>query len=448
MSVETAVRERAARAKRASVALRAASAEQKNRALAAMAELLRARHAKIARANAVDMEKGEAKGLSAAMLDRLRLDEQRIEDMAIAVEEIASLADPVGEVIDEWTRPNGMLIQKVRTPLGVVGIIYESRPNVTVDSTALCLKAGNATLLRGGSEAINSNVALAEILQDACKSAGLPESCVEIMTITDREAVGVMSRASEYLSLIIPRGGHGLIETVTENATVPVIKHDRGMTQIYVDATCDVELAVKVVHNSKIQRPGVCNAVENLYLHRANEAAAKAIIGDLLAGGVAVRGCGRTLAIMGTEPSANDAEGSVPGTVEGSVPGLAAATDEDFDTEYLDLIISAKVVDSLDEAMAEVALHGSGLTECIITDNQANADRFLAEVDSAAVYHNVSTRFTDGGQYGLGAEIGISTDKIHARGPMGVRELTTYKYVVRGEGQCRDGADAAMQMVR
>lgn len=427
MSVYEAVMERARRAKEASAVLRTASAETKVNALHKMAELLRAKHAKITRANAIDMENGQSKGLSSAMLDRLMLDEKRIEDMAIACEEIAALEDPVGKVLDEWTRPNGMRIQKVCVPMGVIGIIYESRPNVTVDSTALCLKAGNAVLLRGGSEAINSNVALAEILQDACQQAKLPESCVEIMTITDREAVGVMARADQYLSLIIPRGGHELIRAVTENATVPVIKHDRGMTQIYVDETCDLDLAVKVVHNSKIQRPGVCNAVENLFIHSGNEAAARAILADLMAGGVEVRGCPRTCAL-----------------VEGVVP----ATEEDFDTEYLALILSVKLVDSLDEAIAEIARHTSGLTECIITDNQANAERFLAEVDSAAVYHNVSTRFTDGGQFGLGAEIGISTDKIHARGPVGVRELTTYKYVVRGEGQCRDAADKAMQAVR
>lgn len=427
MSIQEAVLDRARRAKQASVALRTAGAEQKNAALRRMAELLRAKHAKISRANAIDIENGESKGLSSAMLDRLKLDEKRIEDMAVATQEIALLDDPVGEVLDQWTRPNGMVISKVSVPMGVIGIIFESRPNVTVDATALCLKAGNAVLLRGGSEAINSNIALAEVLQDACEQSGLPASCVEIVSVTDREAVGIMSRADQYLGLIIPRGGHGLIRAVTENATVPVIKHDRGMTQIYVDETCDLDLAVKLVHNSKVQRPGVCNAVENLYVHSANQAAAKAIVDDLLAANVEVRGC----------------------------PGMRALSDrvlplndEDFDTEYLDLIISAKFVASMDEAIEQIALHGSGLTEAIITDNQANADRFLAEVDSAAVYHNVATRFTDGGQFGLGAEIGISTDKIHARGPMGVRELTTYKYVVRGNGQCRDAGDAAMQTVR
>jgi glutamate-5-semialdehyde dehydrogenase len=427
MSVKDAVIERARRAKEAAAVLRCAPTETKNAALRRMAELLRAKRAKIIRSNAIDMENGQAKGLSSAMLDRLRLDDKRIEDMAVACEEIATLEDPVGEVLDEWTRPNGMVIQKVAVPMGVIGIIYESRPNVTVDAAALCLKAGNTVLLRGGSEAINSNLALADILRDACDQVGLPESCVEIINVTDREAVREMARCDEFLSLIIPRGGHDLIRAVTENATVPTLKHDRGMTQIYVDATCDVDLAVRVVHNSKVQRPGVCNAVENLYVHSANTAAAKAILEDLKAAGVEIRGCPRTCAL-----------------VEGVVP----ATEEDFDTEYLDLILSVMMVDSLDEALAQIARHTSGLTECIITDNQENAERFLREVDSAAVYHNVSTRFTDGGQFGLGAEIGISTDKIHARGPVGVRELTTYKYVIRGTGQCRDAADASMQTVR
>jgi len=427
MAVHEAVYERARLAKQASAALRTASTQQRNKALGKMAELLRAKHAKITRANAIDMENGQDKGLSPAMLDRLGLDEDRIEDMAMACEEIAALEDPIGEILDEWTRPNGMVIQKVAVPMGVVGIIYESRPNVTVDAACLCLKAGNAVLLRGGSEAINSNVALAEVLQDACEAVGLPSSCVEIVRITDRQAVTEISRCDEHVSLIIPRGGHGLIRAVAENATVPVLKHDRGMTQIYVDETCDTDMAVNLVHNSKIQRPGVCNAVENLYVHSANKDATKAIVSDLVAGGVEVRGCERTRTL---------------------VEGLTPATEEDFDTEYLDLIISVKLVDSLDEALEQIDLHTSGLTECIITDNPQNADRFLATVDSAAVYHNVATRFTDGGQFGLGAEIGISTDRIHARGPVGVRELTTYKYTVRGDGQCRDAEDKEMQTVR
>jgi len=326
------------------------------------------------------------------------------------------LSDPLAQITEEWTRPNGLLIQKVPVPLGVVGIIYESRPNVTVDAAGLCVKAGNGVLLRGGSEAINSNIGLVEVLQEACRDAGLPESCVEIIDFTDREAVGEMARLDEYLNLIVPRGGHDLIRAVTENATVPVLKHDRGMTQIYVDESCDVDMAVTLVHNSKVQRPGVCNAVENLYVHQDNEEALQAIVADLQESGVEIRGCPRTVALC---------------------EGCVAATEEDWDTEYLDMILAVQVVDSMDEAMELIGRHSSGLTEAIYTDIEANAERFLREVDSACVYHNASTRFTDGGEFGLGAEIGISTDKIHARGPVGVRELVGYKYVVRGDGQIR-----------
>jgi len=416
VSVADRVETHARRAKAASRSLQAAGTEVKNEALAKMAELLRARQAKVLRANAIDMENGENAGLSSAMLDRLRLDEKRIEEMAKGLEDIVELPDPVGEVFETWTRPNGLRIEKVRVPLGVVGIIYESRPNVTVDAAGLCLKAGNAVLLRGGKEAINSNIALAEILGDACQAVGLPESCVEILDFTDREAVTVMARMDQYLSLIVPRGGKGLIQAVTEAATVPVLAHDRGMTQIYVDESCDLQMAVKVVHNSKVQRPGVCNAVENLYVHEKNEEALRAIVADLQQAGVEIRGCPRTVKLC---------------------PGVVPATAEDWDTEYLDLILSVMVVGSLDEALEQIALHTSGLTEAILTDIDENAERFLREVDSACVYHNASTRFTDGGQFGMGAEIGISTGKLHARGPVGVRELTTYKYVVHGEGQVR-----------
>ena len=406
----------ARRALEASRALATSTTEQRNAALAQTAELLRARHAKILRANQIDLERGQEHGLSSAMLDRLLLNEERIGKIASAVEEILEIPDPLGRVIEEWTRPNGLHLQKVAVPLGVVGIIYESRPNVTIDAAALCLKAGNATLLRGGSEALNSNLALAAVMQEALHAVGLPRSGVEILDFTDRAAVPAMARLDQYLSLIVPRGGHGLIRAVVENATVPVIKHDRGMTQIYVDATCDLDLAVQVVHNAKVQRPGVCNAVENLFVHVANREALRAICADLQAAGVEIRGCARTCA---------------------EVAGCVPATPEDWDTEYLDLILSVMVVDSLDEALAQIAAHTSHLTEAILTDNQDHAERFLREVDSACVYHNASTRFTDGGEFGLGAEIGVSTDKLHARGPMGVRELTSYKYVVRGNGQVR-----------
>jgi len=350
------------------------------------------------------------------MLDRLRLDEERVEKIAQTAEAILALPDPLGRILEERTLDNGLRLQKTTVPLGVVGIIYESRPNVTVDAAALCLKAGNATLLRGGAEAIHSNLALAETLQAALDAVGLPRSSVEILDFTDHAAVPVMARLDQYLSLLVPRGGHRLIRAVVENATVPVIKHDRGMTQIYVDATCDLPLAVAVVHNAKVQRPGVCNAVENLYVHAANLDALRAIVSDLQTAGVEIRGCPRTCA---------------------AVPGCVPASEEDWDTEYLDLLLSVMIVDSLDQALERIAAHTSGLTEAILTDNADNAERFLREVDSACVYHNASTRFTDGDQFGLGAEIGISTDKLHARGPMGVRELTSYKYVVRGEGQVR-----------
>ncbi len=416
MGIIDMVTDKAARAKEAGRQLLKADVDTRNAALRKMAQDLRARQAKIVRANEIDMENGQKKELSSAMLDRLRLDEKRIGDMAVALEEIADLGDPLGGTLEEWERPNGLRIRKVSAPLGVVGIIYESRPNVTVDSTGLCLKAGNAVLLRGGSEAINSNVALAEILADACHSTGLPRSCVEIVTTTDRQAVVEMCKLDRYLSLIVPRGGAGLIRTVKENATVPVIQHERGLTQIYVDATCDLDMAVSLVHNAKVQRPGVCNAVENLYVHEANTAALQAIVADLQASKVEIRADERVRKLC---------------------PGCTAATAEDWDTEYLDLILTVGLVGSLDEALERIARHSSGLTEAIITDHEANAARFLREVDSACVYHNASTRFTDGGQFGMGAEIGISTDKLHARGPMGVRELTSYKYVIYGNGQVR-----------
>ncbi len=416
MSIRDMVVEAASRAKEASRALGMATSEQRSQALQAMADELRNNREAIEQANAVDMKGGEQAALSSAMLDRLMLDDERIEKMAVALEEIAAQPDPVGRVLEAWTLDNGLNIEKVACPIGVIGIIYESRPNVTTDAAGLCIKSGNAALLRGGSEAINSNVALAELLAAACESAGLPHGSVEMITVTDHQAIQEMIRLPEYVGLIIPRGGEGLIRAVTENSQVPVLQHYRGMTQIYVDEFADVDLAVKLVHNAKVQRPGVCNAVENLFVHVNAADALKAIIADLLEAGVEVRGCPRTCEL---------------------VPGISEATHEDFDTEYLDLILSVMVVDSIDEALDRIAQHSSGLTEAIITDNEERAERFLREVDSAAVYHNASTRLTDGGVFGLGAEIGIATDKIHARGPVGARELTIYKYVCRGNGQIR-----------
>ncbi len=416
MDIRQTVHDRAARAKQAARALAKADASLRNQTLRHMASALRDRATEIKDANALDMAAGEQKGLSSAMLDRLRLDDKRIEDMAIALEEISQFDDPLGGVLAEWTRPNGLRISKVSVPLGVVGIVYESRPNVTVDSVGLCLKAGNTVVLRGGSEAINSNVCLAGILAEAAEHMGLPRSCVEIVPITDRQAVIELVKADQYLSLVVPRGGAALIRTCKDHATVPVLEHERGMTQIYVDATCDVAMAVEILHNAKAQRPGVCNAVENLYVHEANIAALKAIIADLQAAKVEIR-----------------ADEAVMAKCDGCTP----ATPDDWDTEYLDLILTVGLVASLDEALDRIAQHSSGLAEAIITDNQANADRFLHEVDSACVYHNASTRFTDGGQFGMGAEIGISTGKMHARGPVGVKELTSYKYTIEGTGQVR-----------
>jgi len=416
VSVPERVEACAQRAYQAAGPLATTSTAARNALLTRAAALLRERTADLVAANAQDMEAGERNGLSSAMLDRLLLTAERIDKIAVGVEEIVDLPDPLGRVLEEWTRPNGMHLQKVSVPLGLIGIIYESRPNVTVDAAALCLKAGNTVLLRGGSEALSSNLALAGVLREALEAEGLPASCVEILDFTDHAAVPAMASLDQYLSLIVPRGGHALIRAVVENATVPVIKHDRGMTQIYVDATCDLDMTISLVHNSKVQRPGVCNAVENLYVHRDNPEALRALVADLQAAAVEIRGCPRTCEL---------------------VPGCVPATAEDFDTEYLDLILSVKVVASLDEALAEIAAHTSHLTEAICTADPEAAERFLREVDSACVYHNVSTRFTDGGQFGLGAEIGVSTDKIHARGPMGVRELTSYKYLIRGAGQIR-----------
>ncbi|MGI5819043.1 MAG: glutamate-5-semialdehyde dehydrogenase [Armatimonadota bacterium] len=417
MAVKEQVVAAAQAARQAARTLGSLDAQTRAKGLREMAQALRDSAASIIEANAKDMAEGERRGLSAAMLDRLFLDEERIEKIAVALEEIADLPDPVGDVLKEWTIDNGLLIQRVAVPIGVIGIIYESRPNVTADAAGLCIKSGNACVLRGGSESINSNLAIARVLQDAAEAAGLPAGAISMVPITDREAVGVMCRLPEYIDLIIPRGGEGLIRAVTENAQVPVLKHYRGMTQIYVDEAADPDLAVRIVHNAKVQRPGVCNAVENLYVHANAADVLNAIVDDLLAAGVELRGCPRTRQMV-------DAE-------------INAATDEDFDTEYLDLILSIMIVDSLDDALDRIAEHTSGLTEAIITEDHAAADRFLREVDSAAVYHNASTRLTDGGVFGLGAEIGVSTDKIHARGPVGAAQLTIFKYVCRGSGQIR-----------
>ena len=406
-------------ARRASRELAVLPAERKNAILRAMADGLENGAGRIEEANREDLERGRERGLSAAMLDRLALDGARIRAMAQGVREVAELADPVGEVLAEWDRPNGLRITKVRVPIGVIGIIYESRPNVTSDAAALCFKSGNATILRGGSEAIASNRVIAEVLQAAGASAGLPAHCIQLIGATDRESVRYLAEMDESLDLIIPRGGKGLIETVVSLARMPVIKHYDGICHVYVDAAADLGMAERIVCNAKCQKPGVCNAAETLLVHEAvAERFLAALIPALRSAGVEVRGDER---------------------VRGICAEVVAATEEDWATEYLALILSVKVVADVEEAMEHIARYGSRHSDCIVTEDAVVAGRFLAGVDSAAVFWNASTRFNDGGEFGFGCEIGISTDKLHARGPMGLPELTIYKYLVRGTGQVRNG---------
>jgi len=401
-------------ARRASVALRTLSADAKNRAVGAMAERVRGRTPAILAANAGDLERGRAAGLSAAMLDRLALDERRIQAITASLAEIAAFEDPVGETTGV-RRPAGFTLQRVRTPIGVVLFIYESRPNVTVDAAALCLKSGNAVILRGGSEALASNRELAAAIRDGIAAAGIPADAVQFVERTDREAIDLLVRQDAFIDLVIPRGGEALIRRVTETATVPVIKHYKGVCHLYVDASADLAMAVKVVVNSKVQRPGVCNALEKVLVHAAVAAEFLPALAAAMPQ-VELRGCPLTRAIL---------------------PGAAPATDEDWDAEYLDLVLAVRVVDGCDEACAHIERHSSRHTDGILASDAGVVERFVAAVDSAAVVVNASTRLNDGAIFGLGAEIGISTDKLHARGPMGLRELTTYKWVVRGSGDLR-----------
>ncbi len=398
-------------------ALAKASTDSKNRCLSEAAARLRAQRAQLLEANREDVRRGREAGLSSALLDRLTLTDARIEAMAKGTEEVAQLPDPVGETMAQWRRPNGLEIGQVRVPLGVVGIIYESRPNVTADAAALCLKAGNAVVLKGGSEALRTNSAIAAALAAAAQAAGLPAAAVQLIATADREAVQVLLQQNQYIDVIVPRGGESLIRAITAASTIPVIQHYAGICHTYVDEHADLGMAERICFNAKVQRPGVCNAMENLLVHSA--VAPKFLPGMLSTfrqAGVDIRGCERTRAL---------------------VPEIEPATEEDWRTEYLDLILAVKVVDSLTEAMEFIATYGSGHSDAIITEHFDHARRFLAEVDSAAVYVNASTRFTDGYEFGFGAEVGISTNRLHARGPMGLRELTTYKYVVYGSGQIR-----------
>lgn len=416
--IQSAILDMGRRARAAAHELVKLGTEQKNSILLAMADELDARQALILEANAKDLAAAAGKGLSKAMIDRLTLDAKRLKAVSDAVREVAALPDPVGEVLSAWSRPNGLRITKKRVPIGVIGIIFESRPNVTTDAASLCFKTGNATLLRGGSEAIHSNVELAAALQAGGEKAGLPKDSIQLIPFTDRASVEHMARMDQYLDLIIPRGGKGLIEKVVATARMPVIKHYDGVCHVYVSPAADQEMAVRIILNSKTQKPGVCNALETVLVHQdiAAEFYPK-LASALLAAGVEMRGDAAALPHLGASAK--------------------SAVEEDWKTEYLDLILSIKTVTSLSEAIEHINHYGSHHTDSIITRDRGEAERFMHEVDSAVVLHNASTRFNDGGEFGFGAEIGISTDKLHARGPMGLAELCSYKYLVDGEGQVR-----------
>ncbi len=416
--IQSAILDMGRRARAASYALVKLTGEQKNTILLAMADEIMACQGAILSANALDLARAEENGLSKAMIDRLTLDPKRLAAIADAVREVAVLPDPVGEELSEWTRPNGLHIRKVRVPIGVIGIIFESRPNVTSDAASLCFKTGNATILRGGSEAIDSNRALAAALQTGGERAGLPPDSIQLIPFTHRASVEHMARMDQYLDLIIPRGGKGLIEKVVATARMPVIKHYDGVCHVYVHSDADPAMAADIIINSKCQKPGVCNALETFLVHQDIAGSFYPLVG-------------RRLAEAKVEIRAD-----VVARQHLGVPAVPA-TEEDWQTEYLDLIISAKTVSGLDEAIAHINRHGSHHTDSIITRDRAAAERFQHEVDSAVVVHNASTRFNDGGEFGFGAEIGISTDKLHARGPMGLAELCSYKYLIDGTGQIR-----------
>ncbi|HEX7007024.1 MAG TPA: glutamate-5-semialdehyde dehydrogenase [Alphaproteobacteria bacterium] len=409
-----------AAARAAAVVLAQASTDAKNAALRAAAGHLRARKATLLEANAKDLKAARARpgaALTEAFIDRLTLDDKRIEAMAAGLEEVAALPDPVGQTIAEWTRPNGLKISRVRTPLGVIGIIYESRPNVTADAGSLCLKSGNAAILRGGSESFHSSRAIAACLQDALAAAGLPREAVQLVPTTDRAAVGCMLTMPQYIDIIVPRGGKSLIERVQRESRIPVIAHLEGLCHVYVDGAAELDMARNIVLNAKMRRVGVCGAAETLLVDtRAAASHLPALVRDLLEAGCEVRGDEATQAVD---------------------PRVRPAVDADWDTEYLDAIISVKLVDGVEGAIAHIERHGSRHTDSIVTADPATAERFLGALDSAIVLWNASTQFADGGEFGMGAEIGISTGKLHARGPVGAEQLTSFKYVVRGTGQVR-----------
>lgn len=418
MGAQEEVQEKAKTAKEASRILARLSTEERNRALLAMADLLEKERQYIKEANEKDMKYGREKGLSSALLDRLLLDDKRINSMAQGLREVAALPDPLGEVVKMWRRPNGLEIGKLRVPLGVVAIIYESRPNVTADTAALCVKSGNAIILRGGSEAINSNKAIAALLKKAAKKTKAPSEAIQLIETTDRSAVHHLLAMEETIDLVVPRGGEGLIRFVAEHSRIPVVYHYKGVCHTFVDKYADLNMGWAICLNAKVQRPGVCNAMETLLVH-------KEIAPDFLPemarifqeASVELRGCSLSRRL---------------------VPGMKEALPEDWHAEYLDLILAVRVVNSFEEAVAHIHTYGSGHSESIVTRDYARAMRFLKEVDSAAVYVNASTRFTDGFEFGLGAEMGISTQKLHVRGPMGLEDLTCCKYIILGNGQIRE----------
>jgi glutamate-5-semialdehyde dehydrogenase len=417
MDLRAYVLKKANEAKDGARAIAKASSGQKNKALIKMAEAIRKKSKELQKENKKDLEAAKKKGLTGAMINRLTLTAKGIDEMAQGLVEIAALPDPVGEVTKMWQRPNGMRVGKMRVPLGVIGIIYESRPNVTADATALCLKAGNAVILRGGSEAVNSNKAIVKILRAVAKKEGIHEGVITFIDKTDRQAVMEMLKLEGLIDVVIPRGGEGLIRAVTENSRIPVLKHYKGVCHVFVDRDADLQMAEDICFNSKVQRPGTCNAMETMLV---DEKIARKFLPVMIKrfkkAKVKLKGCPKTMRIDKT---------------------IAAAVDEDFHTEYVDLIMNVKVVRDMDAAMDHIAEYSSSHTEAIITADYAKAMRFVREVDSASVHVNASTRFSDGFQYGLGAEMGISTDKIHARGPMGLEELTCTKFIVFGDGQIR-----------
>ncbi len=417
MNVKTYIDKIVSDARKASRQISIASTSVKNAALEQMAlNLINSKRVLMAE-NEKDLNAAEKNGLTSAMIDRLRLTDSRIEAMAEGIREIIGLNDPVGEIMEVILRPNGLDIKKIRVPIGVITIIYESRPNVTADAASLCLKTGNATILRGGKESIHSNIAIYRQISIALEKVGLDKNAIQVIETADREAVGHLLKADEYVDLVIPRGGEGLIRNVVENSTIPVIKHYKGVCHVYVDEFANPDMAREVCLNSKLQRPGTCNAMETMLVHeKISETFLPVVFKGMSEAGVELRGCEKSCRIL---------------------PDIKQAIKEDWSTEYLEKILSLKIVSSIDDAIEHISTYGSSHSDCIVTEDKTNAKKFTEEVDSSAVYVNASTRFTDGFEFGMGAEIGISTDKLHARGPMGLKELTSYKYVVRGTGQIR-----------